>query len=132
MGHLMEPKAEYTKEHQRRLRHLLSDRIGLCGCGTGDTWPLLLSMLERAENHTSRGYFTDPLGDIPANAIEFIAHVMDSWELLEHGSGIGSAWLTQDGIEVLTFLRRWGTDPGEMGNSIWPEWWCSCLDTEKW
>lgn len=128
------PVRDYAnKAYQRRMRHALNDQIQMCGCGTVEhKWPLLLAMLERAEDHKTRGYFYDAMGDIPPRAVEFIAHAMDGWGLLEHGTSIGGAWLTQDGSEVLAFLREFGTDDGTAIGGIWPDWWCSCGVEEQW
>ena len=56
-----------------------------------------------------------------ARAVEFIAHVLDHWELLEHGISIGFAWPTERGELLLTFLKEQGTDTQK-----WPEWVYDC------
>lgn len=111
---------------QQQIRHAFSD-LGLCGCGSDDKHAILLAMLERAE---AKGSFYEPLGDLlNARAVEFIADVMSSsrWDLLEHGTGIGCAWLTEKGELLLRFMRKFGTD-----SDAWPEWWCSVTVGEEW
>jgi hypothetical protein len=117
------------KATQRYFRGILCDRINLCGCGSGTNFEVLLAMLERAESHEGKvsKSFYDSLGDICPRGVEFIAHVVDGWSLIDHGSGIGWAWLTDDGKAVLEFLRKFGTD-----KDTWPEWWCSCEAGEEW
>lgn len=111
------------KSEQRKIRHLLNDK--LCGCGSGNQWDVMYRLLLRAETHDASFY--DPMGDIPANAVEFMAHVLDSWRLTEHGGGIGYSWLTPEGKDMLEFLKTYGTD-----TDTWPEWWCSCSIDEEW
>ena len=114
-----------VQANQRKIRHIFNDDMQLCGCGTDSKYEIVKSMLERAE---ARGSFYEPLGDtLSAEAVEFIAHVMDHWKLLEHGGSIGYAWLTENGETILQFLRDHGTD-----TDTWPMWWCSCDAGEEW
>lgn len=98
------------------------DRLGLCNCGHAQCWEIVKLMLERAEaldaDRENAPSFYDAMDDIPARMVEFVAHVMgsDQWDLLEHGSSIGGAWLTKDGETLLAFLREHGTDQEE-----WPD-----------
>ena len=99
----------------------------LCGCGSRSEFPLILKLLERAEKRNesykdSISYY-EPLDDIPGYAVEVFAKVLDSWELLEHGTGIGWAWLTDDGQMLIDFLREYGTQESrDDGSELWPDW----------
>lgn len=107
------------KKTERKIRGIIN-ALGLCGCGTEDKYALIRDMLERAE---SGGSFYEPMGIFNARTVEFIADVMSSnqWDLLEHGTGIGSSWLTEKGAVLLQFFRDKGVDTDK-----WPDWWCSC------
>lgn len=75
----------------------------MCGCGTDAHWECVLELLGEAEKHSDRGFYRDKW-------YEFGAKVLDGWELVEHGTGIGWAWLTDDGKLVLEFLQDFGTE----------------------
>jgi len=117
-------------------------RVPLCGCGSSDDlWGLVRDILgrslditdtwdrQRAEGQTSFARatgFYEPMGDIPALAVEFAAHVLSHADLLEHGSSVQCAWLTAPGKLVLLFLRKFGCD-----REKWPEWADSCHSDEE-
>lgn len=64
----------YDREAQKQLRHLLSDVIGLCSCGSDTSWGVMLAMLERAEGHSDDSTapsFYEPLEDLSPRAVEF-------------------------------------------------------------
>lgn len=107
---------------QQQIRHLLNG-LDLCACGTGQNYKILIKMLTRAEEG---GSFFDLMDDIPAHAVEFIAHVMCSgtFDLLCHGSSVGHSWPSEKGKLLLRFLTDHGIDSDE-----WPEWW-NCVPVE--
>lgn len=76
--------------------------MDLCGCGTDTAWECVREVLEEAEHHSREGFYR-------YKWLEFGAHILDGKALLEHGSGIGFAWLTDAGRELLEFLREFGT-----------------------
>jgi hypothetical protein len=112
---------------QQEIRQIISD-VDLCPCGSGGKYEIVKLMLERAE---AKGCFYGPLigEDLSGKAVEFIAAVMSSseWDLLEHGTGIGWAWMTDRGETLLQFFRDKGTDQDE-----WPEWVQSCPVDKEW
>jgi len=121
---------EYSsKESQREIRHIISD-LDLCGCGTGTAHQIVLLMLQRAHSMNAGGpsFYDEPRGS-SINAVEFIAHVMSSakWGLLEHGTGIGSSWVTDKGKKLLEFYTKMGTN-----DNNWPDWVQSCDVNEEW
>lgn len=108
--------SEYTQKQQRELRHILSGNVKFCGCGSDESkWALLKKLLERAEDAKGPSFY-EPLDDIPGYAVEFMAHALDGWGLLEHGSSIGYCWLTDKGKKVLAWIRANGVD-----SDTWPE-----------
>lgn len=118
---------EWTKEKQAIIRKDCIGELGLCGCGSGHNYEIVLSLLDRSEKNSASAIgdkvpcFYDPMeGEIlsaSAAWVEFGANVLDAAGLLEHGSGIGHAWLTDDGRMLLDFLREFGAD-----QHVWPEW----------
>ena len=106
------------------------EKMGLCGCGTDAHWETVLHLLERAENHDKNGsFYKFQLGndseDVRDSWVEFGAKVLDSWGLVEHGTGIGWAWLTDDGKLLLRYLRDFGTNDsveGMQDDGKWPMW----------
>jgi hypothetical protein len=100
---------KWPREKALGLRTIL-DKMQLCGCGNNTQWECLLELLEEAETHTASGFYRDKW-------FEFAAKVLDSWNLIEHGTSIGFAWPTADGKLLLEFLRDFGTDDAEF-----PDW----------
>jgi len=92
------------------------EKMGICACGTNAHWECVKELLEGAIEHKDRGFYRD-------NWFEFGAKVLDSWGLLEHGTGIGYAWLTGDGRLLLEFLQDFGLDDHCMdtgaGHPMW-------------
>lgn len=83
-------------------------------------------LLDRAENTLKEGKsFYQEADDASGRWVEFGAKVLGSYDLLEHGSGIGYAWLTDDGTKLLEWLRQHGTD-----DTKWPEEWCNSSDNQ--
>jgi len=130
-----------TKQRELEIRSALQ-RVPLCGCGSSDElWGLVRDILgrslditdawdkQRAAGVTSYARvpaFYDPMGDLPAIAVEFAAQVLGVAGLLEHGSSVQCAWLTAPGKLVLLFLRKFGCDYQK-----WPEWADSCHSDEQ-
>lgn len=122
------------KKQQQKIRHIFH-AMDLCGCGTPGQYAIIHAMLECSATFHSGvdpntvPSFYNPMNDIPGNAVELIAKVMDSssWGLLEHGCSIGGASLTERGKALLHFFRTFGDD-----TDAWPEWWCSCEAGDKW
>lgn len=109
--------AKWPRERALPIREVL-ERIRVCGCGSNAHWKCLLELLMEAENHTDRGFYRDQW-------FEFGAKVLDKWELIEHGTGIGFAWLTDEGRLVLEFLRDFGIEQHDHasgdGHPFWAE-----------
>lgn len=113
---------------KREIQKLFA-RINLCGCGTEAHWEVIKYLLERADALDKQSLdwthgFYGKADDASERWVEFGAKVLDHFELLEHGGGIGYAWLTDDGRFLLEWLRKYGTDDGDISDPIWPEWWC--------
>ena len=104
----------WNRKDALQLRAII-DRLGLCACGTTAHWEIVLHLLERAEDHEKNGSFykfqmENDSQDVRDPWIEFGAKVLDSWHLIDHGTGIGWAWLTDDGKLLLRFLREFGVE----------------------
>jgi len=122
---------EPSKTRQLWIRTLVG-RVPLCGCGSTDTmWSIVRAVLTRSRGFASDDRalgFYDPMPelDLSAAAVEFAAQVLNQSDLMEHGSGIGWAWLTGGGLVLLEFLDQYGVDHGK-----WPEWVTSSTDPEQ-
>lgn len=106
---------KWTIDSALSLRRIVS-RLKICPCGTSAHWVCILELLTEAEKHTNFGFYRDQW-------VEFGAKVLDTWRLLDHGTGIGFAWLTDDGKLLLEFLRDFGTKDHDMNDgSGHPAW----------
>jgi hypothetical protein len=102
------------QREQENLRKIILD-LDLCDCGSASQWSVVEMLLERAADESKSFY--EPTDDTSGWWVEFGAKVLDSSGLVEHGSGIGWAWLTDDGELLLQFLKEFGTE-----SEKWPEW----------
>lgn len=98
----------------------LFHELGFCGCGCPDeAFELLRQVLaafsekidwdapdakERYKDWAKRFRDLLPVDDNPGLAYSYL-YWMDSKNLIEHGSGILSSWLTEDGRRVLAILN---------------------------
>ena|ERR1700760_4421404 len=107
---------KWPREKALCLRNIIQRMGSVCGCGNSTEFECILELLKEAENHTENGFYRDKW-------FEFAAKVLDSWDILEHGSSIGFAWLTEDGKLLLEFLNDFGTESYNMeDDSGHPEW----------
>ena len=99
-----------------KIREII-ERLRLCPCGSTAQWDCILELLSEAETHTDRGFYRDKW-------FEFGAKVLGSWDLIDHGTGIGFAWLSDDGRLLLEFLRDFGVEDYCMddGSGTHPLW----------
>ena len=111
---------KWPRSKALKIREIL-ERISVCGCGTAAHWQCVFDLLTEAENNSNdrlseKGFYRDQW-------FEWGAKVLDKWGLLEHGTGIGWAWLTDDGKMVLEFLRDFGLAEGcvtdDVGHPMW-------------
>jgi hypothetical protein len=78
-------------------------KLGLCACGSNTDYEIVLMMLDRSErNFAMKGCdesltFYAPAEDASGRWVEFAAKILDAAGLIEHGTGIGSSWLTDTG-----------------------------------
>lgn len=97
-------------------------KLNLCECGSKSEFEIVLLLLDRAKRNQDQNKFDEsltfyaPCEDASGRWIEFGAKVLDGVGLLEHGTGIGCAYLTDEGNLVLQFLQEYGTDTDK-----WPE-----------
>ena len=83
-----------------RARALLVEELGWCGCGDPDGIDeMMLDYLTSASPE-----HPDVLrADTPVRLL--MAYVADQLEWTEHGTSIGGAWLTKEGITARAFLQ---------------------------
>jgi hypothetical protein len=84
-------------------------------------WEVVLELLERAAvpvGAPERRSFYDGAHGAIGPWVTFAAYALAAWpiDLLEYGTGIGWAWLTDDGKRLLDWLREYGVD-----DSKWPK-----------
>jgi hypothetical protein len=82
--------------------------LGLCGCGSGKDFELLLEVLEISEMNGNEKYTDEDrkigcMYNSPGR--ELAAKVLDSAGWIEHGSGIGWPWITDVGKTALRIIR---------------------------
>ena len=93
-----------------RVKNAFAMDIGICGCGLPfETWEQVyryLNVLICIENEQwdeldkrSRSFYKQNYG-----LAQFMAYILDDKEYTEHGSGIGGAWLTDKGKDLLAIL----------------------------
>lgn len=107
-----------------RMAELL-DKLGICGCSSDDTWLLvrdILTTINEDYNAPDQPYnyataqasrvcdllgidHSETDGNWPATYYLAMA-LLDRAGLIEHGSGIRNSWLTDEGLEVLAYLRE--------------------------
>lgn len=95
--------------------------VNMCGCGipedTYETIRRLLNIrLEWQENKLKykdvqqrykEELKLDTSDDIYYGVLQFMLYMLDSCEIVEHGSSIGGCWLTELGKMYLTVLNAW-------------------------
>lgn len=83
---------------------ILSSALNLCGCGSDKPVELLYECLLWAAmgGPNQKGWEKGFYRDVGA---ELAAKLLDSYGLLEHGTGIGWAWITEDGKRLLNLIE---------------------------
>ncbi len=97
------------------------DIMDMCGCGCPEcTYELIRKVLAiRADKHNDKITYEETIrrykddldlddsNDNQSGALQFILYMLDSKEIVEHGSSIGGCWLTKLGEMYLTVLNAW-------------------------
>jgi len=90
----------------------------ICGCGwPPKAWRCVKALLERAAMDVHPRLPDED--DLGSDSVWFAEYLLDSMGLLEHGSNIEWAWLTDKGREMLEFLREHGCDWCESATIAW-------------
>lgn len=105
-------------------KEFIYEDLDLCGCGSPEcTYKILQLVLQahKLSHELENGYeakkqiLNNICGiDMNENSnylglIQFVEYILDSYEFMEHGSGIGGAWLTEKGkifLEVLDTVLK--------------------------
>lgn len=114
---------KWPRDKALKIRTII-DRMNLCGCGSNAHWECVLELLQEAETHSDHGFYRDKW-------YEFGAKVLDSWGLLDHGTGIGFAWLTEDGKLLLEFLHDFGLEDADMNDETGHPCWAAEFSWEE-
>lgn len=74
--------------------------LGGCGCGTSEeiAKDVMTLLLEISKGEREKIY--------EDSYNELIAHMLDSKDLIEHGSQIGGSWLTEKGESIIKEYKR--------------------------
>lgn len=97
---------------RQRFEHassILSDDLGLCGCGNSEeSYALVRTLLGLTPfyNHTEAIEALVP----DSAARHIVLSSLDSAGLIEHGTSIGGSWITAKGVFLLGVLRQLGDD----------------------
>ena len=87
---------------------ILLDACDLCSCGSGEDGKLLYECLlwafqrdeePKREPFGKKGFYCSP-------GHELAAKILDKCGLLDHGSGIGWAWLSDKGRELMIWIQE--------------------------
>jgi hypothetical protein len=112
---------DWTPEKQKQIYEII-DRMGLCECGTGENYNPVEECLQRARDKGCMYETSDSPDIAPApKGMYFVSKVCDSWGLLEHGTGCGWPWMTEDGELLLAFLEEFNQEGKEF-----PDWAFEC------
>lgn len=88
---------------------ILSDDLGLCGCGIPEeAYALVRSLLSLTPFYKHLDAVDALLPDAATKHI--VLSVLDSAGLTEHGTTIGGSWITPKGSFLLAVLRDVGDD----------------------
>lgn len=101
----------------KMILNLRYEVMDFCGCGRPDEVSFMVRDILKAIDNKFNNFnkmsdkevfdmfdkeLKDILGFDSKNIVfEFILHVLNSADLLEHGSGVGGSWLTNYGEEIL-------------------------------
>ena len=102
--------------NQKYIREIFNTQLKLYSYKSTTKYEIILSLLKKNNNHELNSFY-DKLINIPENIIKLLTLILNSWGLLDHGTDISFAWLTEDGEIIMEFLRNFGTD-----ENIWPDW----------
>lgn len=106
---MRKPDWEYLEKAEFKTKeHLIASACELCLCGTGKDLELLIETLKfAAEDSTTKHEKTGrgwDQGCYQSAGHELAMKVLDSYGFVEHGSGIGWAWVSEDGERLLTMM----------------------------
>lgn len=112
--------------YEECLNFFLYEKLGICGCGspwvTANVIKDLLNILYKYETARNRDWqeaYDDKMSSIKSlcgvviennnnydGLVQFMMYMLDDKGFLEHGTGIGGAWLTNEGKMFLHVLNN--------------------------
>lgn len=91
---------------RQHLEGLFSGELKLCGCGNPeDAYALIRDLLDLAPFHRHPQRVRDLIGN--DGAYHIVLSVLDEARLIEHGGGIGGAWITPKGERYRELMHRY-------------------------
>ena len=96
------------RQHLNRL-WTSRDQLGLCGCGNPENaYDLIRRLLALAPFYDHHEEIRELLDPVPEHSAMhwIVVCVLDNAGLIEHGGGIGGAWLTKKGAHYLKLMQR--------------------------
>ena len=113
----MTPLERITSDWIQYKKDIILIACNLCCCGTDGVPELLEEVLrwcdQRAAAPIEIKDEIEKRGCYRSVEWELAAKVLDSCGLIEHGTGIGWPWTTQEGKEVLQFIDNWKSPEDE-------------------
>lgn len=89
-------------ESKKNTKDLILAACGLCDCGTQRPSIMLISVLQNAakaaEDETRNSNYDSCCSELAAK-------VLDSYGWVEHGTGVGATWITDDGKRLLDLIE---------------------------
>lgn len=106
----------WTDESKSKFEIMYYDRLGMCGCGTPDEMAdFLANLMEIQQKSKDKELTFDEREKARKELFEktdndtimdFVFHVLDENGFMEHGGYVGNGWLTDDGKELLSYLKH--------------------------
>ena len=105
-----------SEERKEKFEEYYFSKIGMCGCGSpNDVKNFIYDLLKNHKDYKDelidyekmKSKRIEIIRSVDTDVIfEFIFHVFENANLLEHGGSVYGSWFTPDGEEFLTLLKE--------------------------